>query len=93
MIKANELLNWGSSEDLPSAGTEHALTLQELRVHVGPTYAAHRVTASQRWACLHLSVSNGKEVCIQNTFISLCTRASATYWGPRYGIYFQTGNL
>lgn len=92
-IKGNVLLNWVSSGDLPRASEENFLTLKELPVHLSPTYTAHRLTANQHWACLHLSVSNGKEVCIQNAFISLCTPASVTYWGPRYDIYFQAGNL
>lgn len=92
-IKGNALLDCVSSGDLPRASEENFLTLKELSVHLSPTYTAHRSTANQHWACLHLSVSNGKEVCIQNAFISLCTPASVTYLGLRYDIYFQAGNL
>lgn len=91
--KRNALLNWVSSGDLPRASEENFLTLKELSVHLSPTYTAHTLTANQRWACLHLSMSNGKEVCIQNAFILLWTPASVTYWGLRYDIYFQAGNL
>jgi hypothetical protein len=93
-IKGNVLLKWVSSGDLPRTSAENFLTLKELSVHLSPTYTAHRATANQHWACLHLSVNNRKEVCIQNTFISLCTPpASVTYCGPSYDIYFQAGNL
>lgn len=85
-IKGNVLLKWVSSGALPRASAENFLTLKELSVHLSPTYIAHRVTANQHWAWFHLSVNNQKEVCIQNTFISLCTPASVTYCGPSYGI-------
>lgn len=64
-------------------------TLSSLKSHLHST----QINRKPAWACLHLSVSNGKEVCIQNAFISLCTHASVTYRGPGYDIYFQTGNL
>lgn len=92
-IKGNGLLNWVSSGDLPRASEENFITLKELSVHLSPTYTAHRSTANQHWACLHLSVSNRKEACIQNAFISLCIPASVTCWAPRYDVYFQVDNL
>lgn len=92
LIIGNELFNWGSSRDLLQAGTENFLTLKELS---SPKPHLFRTQMDcQPAPGLPASVCEQWEGGVHpNAFVSLCTHASVTYWGPRSDIYFQTGDL